>query len=561
MKYVDIRDLPPCSFSPQCLRLIDDLDMPSAVSVPSQLSYIGDLQDQRELRKLRSHVPGCPTCSALLAEARRMRTQQRMMLYHFLIANERQVPSTTGAIFEALRREQAQDEERSSQKLRSHSQDLTLFPPPARQDDELPLSPLPFRSRSPQRRSLFQNFLTLATVAAVILAAVGLLNRVTNPPGTASPASSSSHSNQQPARQNPPVNDYGWNSVVIGLTLISATSVVKSFTFYNYNTASDQWEELTNSTQQWSEVSMEGVSQDGQSLLYESTDMARHKIYSIYSPASGTHELYQLNAGPGGNAIWMDSGHVLVQNTSGTISELDTATGSVQNSWPIKTSRLTFYHQPFLYFIGAQNMAADALYRLDLAQAHAPVQRVTQATANTRFWFSVDGTTVFYANRDSSGEEGIYAVSSDGTHARLLRAGPGIPIGYAANNALMLLQQVGQKLQVVQMGATSKEPEQVIFSDAAPGATSLCGASSVMLVIQICDQNVALAPYGHGLLLNAYYANGSHSLVYDNLATGQTRLLRRLPASTGVQLPGWSKIAAPAAGTPSASKQSARLCA
>src|SRR5690348_5145244 len=195
MKYVDVRDLPPCSFSPQCLRLIDDLDMPAAVSVPAQLSYIGDLQDERELRKLRAHVPGCPTCSALLAEARHMRTQQRMMLYHFLVANERQVPSTTGAIFEALRREQ--DQERSSRPKRSRSQELALFPPPAVHDDELTPSPLSLRSRHPQRRSLFQNFLTLATVAAVILAAVGLLNRVANPPGATSHSPGSSQPDQQ----------------------------------------------------------------------------------------------------------------------------------------------------------------------------------------------------------------------------------------------------------------------------------------------------------------------------------------------------------------------------
>jgi len=70
MKYVDIRDLPPCSFSPQCLRLIDDLDLPPMVPTASRLAYIEDLQDERQLRRLRSHVPGCPTCSALLLEAR-----------------------------------------------------------------------------------------------------------------------------------------------------------------------------------------------------------------------------------------------------------------------------------------------------------------------------------------------------------------------------------------------------------------------------------------------------------------------------------------------------------
>ena len=557
MKYVDIRDLPPCSFSPQCLRLIDDLDMLATTPAPGQLAYIEDLKDERELRRLRSHLANCPTCSALLAEARRTRTQQRLMLYHFLVANEQQVPSMSSAIIEAMQREKAQNEdgEGTSRRVRI-TQNLTLYEPSAEQEKR----PRPARAHPFQHRSLFQNVLTLATVAAVILAAVGLLNHFSDQPAFAPPAAKnpSPPQHRQPTPGAPVAND-GWNDVFIGLTVLSAAGMVKGFTFYNYNAPDGQMKQLESSTQTLYDLNLEGISRDGQSLLYDETSADRQqKTYATYSPAFGIHQVYQLDAALGGNAIWMDAEHVLVQDVDGTVVELDARSGLPQHTWPIQTSKLEFYRQPFLYFLGAQHLIPDALYRVNLAEANAAPQQVTKAVPGAHFWLSIDGTTVFYANRSSSGEQGIYAVSSDGTNFRLLRAGPGIPIGYADDNALMLLQQVDRRLEVVQMGTTPTQPERIVLADAAPGATSLCGSGRILAIIEICDQNVALEPYGHGLLLNVYYANGSHSLVYDDLVSGSSRTILNLPVNTAVQLPGWSKMStAPTA----LSGQATCLCA
>lgn len=560
MKYVDIRGLPPCSFSPQCLRLIDDLDIPAVASTPARLAYIEDLQDERQLRQLRSHVPGCPTCSALLAEARRLRTQQRMMLYHFLVANERQVPSTSGVIFEAIRREKTENEANAAQRVQARTRGRMLIPPV--QSATPASSPVPFHPRPFQQRRLFQNFLTLATVAVVILAAVGLLNRVTNPPVSGTAANPSTHLPQkQPTQPFSAVNNDGWSSVVIGLTLLSATGMIKSLTFYNYDTASSQMADLLSSTQTFADVNMEGISSDGLSLLYDETSTSQQKTYATYATAAKSHSVYRLSAHQGGNAIWMDTNHILVQNINGMVLELDAHTGVTQHSWAIEAGKLTFYHQPFLYFTGAKNLTAGALYRVDLAQNNATPQRITNSSPNTRFWLSIDGTTVFYANQGSSGVQGIYAVGSDGRNFRLLRSGLGVPIGYADDNALMVLEQTKSKLQVVRMGVTPDAPEHVVFSDAAPGATSLCGPTGQVEIIAVCDRNVALAPYGHGLLLHAYYANGSHSLVYDDLDTGSSRTILSLPANSNVQLPGWSKISASQATTTAYSDQTVRLCA
>jgi hypothetical protein len=543
MKYVDIRDLPPCSFSPQCLRLIDDLDMPITAPVPARLAYIEDLQDERHLRQLRSHVPKCPTCSALLAEARRMRTQQRMMLYHYMTTNERQVPATSGAIFEALRHENVAEEASATRKLETHTREQRVSKrAPASQETASASSPIPLYTRSPQHRRILQNVLTLATVAAVILAAVGLLNRFTVQFGAISNSSTgTSHPNQTPNTSSAGNND-GWNSVLFSLTVLTTASAVKSLAVYNYDTSSGQMTPLVSATQTFSAVTVEGVSEDGQSLLYDETSTSQQKSYKTYSTATNVQTIYQVAANQGGNAVWMDTTHILVQDLNGGVQELNTQTRTSQQTWALKTGRLTFYRQPYLYFVGATNLEADALYRANLSQANPTPQQITNPLPGTRFWLSIDGTTIFYANRSSSSVEGIYAVGSDGKKSRILRKGPAIPIGYADDNALIVLEQVQNKFQVIKLGATAKEQDKVIFADAAPGAVSLCGLPDLVAVIKVCDQNIALAPYGHGLLLHAYYADGTNGLVYDNLDTGLSQIIRTLPASTSVQLPGWSKM-------------------
>jgi hypothetical protein len=102
MKQVDLHSLPPCSLSTDCLRLFDDLDKPGI----TQFSFTEDIQDERLLDLLRLHLPGCPTCTAVLDQARHVHSQQRAMLRDFLIESEVAVPATILEIFAAIRREQ-----------------------------------------------------------------------------------------------------------------------------------------------------------------------------------------------------------------------------------------------------------------------------------------------------------------------------------------------------------------------------------------------------------------------------------------------------------------------
>ncbi len=545
MKYVDIRDLPPCSFSPQCLRLIDDLDLPPTVPAQRGLAYIEDLQDERQLRRLRSHVHGCPTCSALLLEARRMRTQQRKMLYHFMLANERQVPATSGAIFEAIRREKRADEAQEALKTDLPARESRASKQVSVESEASLLAPIPLYPRPAHPRQLVRNMLTLATVAAVILAAVGLLNRfIAQPGGANNPTSNTSQPGQSPQPgSNAPADD--WNSVVIGLTVLSAAGMVQGLTFANYDPSSGNMTTLLTTTQTLLSVSTDGVSNDGLSFAYESTTTDEQKVYSTLTTTAGVkvHPFYRVSAKQGGNAIWMDTTHLLVQSLEGQmVWEMDATTGALQHTWSLQTGRLSFYHQPFLYFTQVESLNTSALYRADLSQAHPTPQRVTEPLPGTRFWLSTDGSTVFYARRGSASVQGIYAVDSDGSNLRLLRKGSGIPIGYTADHALMVLDEVSSKFQVLKLGTTSSATAQVIMADAAPGAVSLCPLPDLVGVIKVCDQNITLAPNGHGLLLSALSANGTSSLVYDNLDAGTSQVVRNLPAGTSVQLPGWSKI-------------------
>jgi hypothetical protein len=546
MKSVDVGDLPPCAFGPQCLRLLDELDLPAAC--PSGcLTSIENLQERRQLRQLRSHLASCSTCSALLADARRARAQQRVLLYHVLKANERQVPSTAHLIIEAMRQTRAHNDAPTPPEAHVHAQSLSLLARPVERGSASHPLQAQGSGHPLQHRSLFHSVLTLATVAVVILAAAGLLNHFAD-----QSASAPAGGNSSPFEHRQPGGD-GWDTVLIGLTMLSAGGMVKGFTFYSYDAPADRLERIVSSTRTFAHVTMEGISHDGQSLLYDLAS-AHQRTYTIYSPAAGAHTVYQLPAGAGGNAIWVDSSHILVQQRAGLVVELDTQQGGVVRAWPIKAERLVCYHQPFLYFIAGGQ--ANALYRANLEAVGASVQYVTDAQPDTRFWLSVDGTTVFYASRGAVGGQGIYAVHADGSNVHLLRAGLGLPIGYTDDNALLLLQQVGGRLEVVRLGRTPAQAERVLLTNAAPGATSLCGAAGLVAVIKICNGNIALEPHGHGLLLHAYYANGSHGLVYDNLQTGASQTILTLPASTTVQLPGWSKmVAAPAAG------QLACLCA
>jgi hypothetical protein len=315
---------------------------------------------------------------------------------------------------------------------------------------------------------------------------------------------------------------------------------------YNYNPASGKRTELVPSSQAPADVQLDGVSPDGHNLLYQASTNG-HTLYSTLMPVNGKGFFYELSDVDAGNAIWMDSGHVLVATMHNGVELVDINRGASKNLFPtLRVDRLVFYHNPYMYFVGA-----SALYRINSVSADSTPQVVTISAAGkgSSFWLSPDGSTIYYADSEDTGGTGIHSVSSDGTRAvevlsgDVTPAGYVKPIGFADDNSLEAIRVNSGKFQVIKYAA-SGEQFQVVVDDAAPQAISLCGPE---VAVPMCDGNVVLAPSGHGLVVNAFYPDGYQRVWFDDLATGKKSLLMKLASDMHVQLPGWDRIPVAAA--------------
>lgn len=560
MSEFDSSNLPPCPLSPECRRFIDELDATNGQSRVEPMPSTDDDRDASLLAQLRSHVPTCPTCIAALAQARHMRQQQRAALRGLLAEGERTVPSTVSSIMQSIAREP-----RSMPAGTNHHQDI--YAAPTLHLEEPRIIPIQERRQSGradtartegtagtgvaggrQRRNAAEqpsprktrttllNIFSLAMVAVIIISVIIILSQLI-PPHTGP-------LNRSQPTPTTVVGGVGWNSAMVGLSYPGTNGSPGRITIANYAPASGQ-SALLVPFQPPANTQLDAISHNGLRLLYQYT-LDGHVYYYI-APTTSNSSFYSLSSSDGGNAIWYDNSSALIASKSQGVMQVDTQTGNAKSVLPnIKGVQLLIYRAPYLYFIGGTNLTAGALYRVPLAGG-SPVQVAPPALPGTTFWISPDGTAVFYASNGSQGQ-GIYVVQSDGGNARLLRPGYAVPIGYAATNALMLLQEVNGKFQVVRLGATPQQAETVVMADAAPGAVSLCAANGQNSDTPICNGNAALSPGGSGLLLHVYYADGSSQVIYDDLVKGTSRVLIALAKQNiGVQLPGWDQLAVPGA--------------
>lgn len=522
--------LPPCPMSKHCLRLIDLLDRPATTSLNSHgvVDTVDeeDRQDQQLAAQLHIHIPTCATCQATAAQARSMHMQQRTLLRSLIAEGEQRVPSTLSSILSALKKEAETP----------HITRETHFPIATNKADETmaiqpeePIEPLPFVPRYRSARearpigsrrrfsSLLSSIAAFGVVAAIVLFSCVLFSRFGALHfGGGSAATTSGSANM------PVASLTDWNTVI----LLRKT---------NNQTHVEKLDPATGIITNLGQADATLVSADGHHLAY-----AQHA-------ADGTTSFYTLQglfykSASAASAIWMsDNRSVLITTLQQGVLKVDTVTGKVQAILPtLKTAGLAFYHTPYLYFVGAEDRATNALYRVNIDAKEQPKQ-VTARSPNTTFWLSPDGATVYYVNKGSSGRQGIYTVHSDGTGLRLLRS-DGIPIGYAADNALMTMRQVNGKFQIIKIGANPTE-DTVILDDTVPGASSICTVPVPAGVVPVCDAAVALAPYGNALVVNVGYADGSYALWSLDLMTGARS---RLTTAGGfsyesLQLIGWSK--------------------
>jgi hypothetical protein len=238
--------------------------------------------------------------------------------------------------------------------------------------------------------------------------------------------------------------------------------------------------------------------------------------------------------------------HVLIASLHNRVMLVNIHTGASTKVFPtLKVKHLTFFRAPYLYFIGTIDHDEGTLYRIKLNAADTTPQAVSAsvAGAGSSYWLSPDGSTIYYADRDEYGWPHIRSANSDGSYPReslsedFTAAGYAKPIGFALDNSLEAWRLSSGKFQVIQIAASGQQ-FQVVLDDAAPGATSLCNPEVAAI---ICNGDVAFAPYGHGLVVNAFYMDGSQKMWFDDLTTKTHRLLLKLDGKMKVQLPGWAR--------------------
>jgi hypothetical protein len=480
--------------------------------------------------------------------------QIRFALKDVLAASEKRVSSTTEAILAAIRQEVLLQEV-DTNKL--EEQDLELEPGsfvPSVNGRVYPQTA--HRSLRPTRK-VWQNIAAIAAVAVIILASVALFNHrllvlpgdtASTPTGHKTPAQSllspthvvatssvnspTGVSSFTPTSSAMPVLYEGWNRVAL---------VTPQLTLANLNYLTDCCT-ILDTVKLPATTTVDGISQDGQNVMYHTVSDGV-TVYYIVSLARKNFAIYSFQ-GNGGNAIWMDSTHVLL-TTYNSVVEIDVQTGAVSTLLPsFVTPHLMFYRDPFLYFIGGLGRTMDALYRINVNSGN--VQQITYGSKGAAYWLNPGGAIVYFANSSGpAGNPGIYAVNSDGTNLHLLRQyAYGTPIGYAADNSLMIMRVERGAFQVLKLGATAQQ-DQLVLDDAAPGASTLCLKAHVG-ADPICGGNFALAPYGHALVVQGLYADGTYKVWSDDLTTFQQMLIPSLSGiHAPIQLIGWDKIPTP----------------
>jgi hypothetical protein len=525
MKYYDAEALPPCEFSAHCVRLLDDLDAPGDERALRRrlLADARDIQDEYLIEKLRVHVPGCPVCSAKVAEARLQRSRQRVALRRYLVDVESRVPSTIEHILSMARQTSSEETESPSISQKRQSYMLPeLFMPliqpkgndTANGNGHLDSATDQLAPTAHSTSRWLRNGFALATAAALIFAALGIFNHFVF------------HNGTTPLREEVE----NWPSVIIGVSFISSISL-----FYNVDTTSGASEQVTPTSMpardiQYEDMQYETVSPDGKNVLFHFSVQGR-TLYAISQLGEGGSIVAHTAYPDASNAIWMDNDHILVAYARSGVEEFDIHTGSaVKHFSSLVNAHLLFYHAPYMYFQDAQQ---SALYRSNLAtDGHA---QLIAGRSGLNFTHCVLNPVVVIiycegrSNRFSRAGNDLYQVSGNGLGVQALSR-KGILLGFAPDHTLLFLQGMFNNYQVVKLGETLSQ-DRVVMNNAAPASATI-GTGDAML-----------APNGHGLVVQDSNTTAStRGVWYDDLTTQTSReLFSYLPGASG-QLIGWDQL-------------------
>ncbi|MGI9060413.1 MAG: hypothetical protein ACR2H5_17755 [Ktedonobacteraceae bacterium] len=531
----DLHDLPPCPLSKHYLQYLDLLDPPYYLQ-QQQLLMEERVYDLRMVERLRAHLSTCSTCTATVRQARWLRSRQRAALSDVLMANEQKVPSTVVTIMTAVQQEARpflplpRFRHNAIASTQHHKLSL-LHSEPFREKRQRTRSPQLAASPRPRRSyTVMRTIFSITAVVALIFTAVALFNQLTlfrTNTGHFAASPSFSYSTN-------------WDTAVLGHVQHGQMFID------NYDPYNGRHSPLVPSFSV-AATTIDGVSHDGHNVLYHYSSSG-HTYYATLMSRPQTGYFYSLSDANAGAAIWMsDSQHVLIATQNEGIIEVDSQSGATR---PVAllahVQHLWFYRNGYLYFDYTKNYGPSDLWRVAITTGTP--QRVLTSTAGRSYFISPDGTTVFYADTTGvahTAHPAIYTMKVDplAPTPQLLLTISAIPIGFAADNTLELMREEHNTFQVVKLQPTQPAIDRVVMANVAPGALALCDRAPTTPA-PICDENIALAPYGGGLLVTALNKDGSRQVWADNLATNHNLLLQTLSSSdtTHVQLPGWDRI-------------------
>ncbi len=481
--------LPSCPLRSHSLRLADVLD--------GEQNTLLDWQEEPLLEQLRAHVPGCLTCTAALAQARRMRALQRRVLHDVLVDAEQRVPSTQVRILYAIR-----DTHQTV-----HSRSVVEREIPAHD-----AAPLPAIARSRQRaRMPWRTIFSLVAVLVIVFASLAIFGYFSQPkpfahPLAAPPALTSSNR---------------WSSVV--MTSIQDGKATISL----FDPQVDRSVVLVAAQDPTTLLTPVEVSHDGTKLLYRMFD-GKQTAYYLRS-LTATTSLFTV-AGDESHAVWSTDDRYVFVSTAQGIVQIDVRNRTVSRLSSVASGvlYLQYYRDGYLYYLDTQDGATGVLKRLDVA--HGKVQPVTTACASGKsFWLSPAGAQVYYVCEQE--QNGLFVVNSDGTNAHVLRPQSGPLIGYAADASPLVLAYTGGKYQVARLGADESQ-DQAILDDVVPGGGLIPSGA------------ITVAPFGYTLVARGVY-DDHEAIWYGDLTSGQKHQALTIEKGTLVGLYGWSRIQVP----------------
>lgn len=360
----DVSDLPPCPLSKHYLHYLDLLESPYFLQ-QQQFLMEERAYDLRVVERLRDHVSTCATCTATVRQARWLRSQQRSALSDILIENEQKVPSTVGAILEAVHQEvRPHFHFRHNRLLGTQPNKLPLLYS-GQFREKRPRTPSPqsaFPLRPRRSYTVMRTAFSIMAVVALIFAAVVLFNQLvlfrTNTGYSVAAPHFSYTSN--------------WDAAVLGHVLHGQMFID------NYDPYTGRHSPLLSPIS--ATTTIDGVSHDGHNVLYHYSSSG-HTYYATLTSHPQTGYFYALSAANAGAAIWMsDSQHVLIATQNEGIIEVDSESGATRTVALIAhVHHLWFYHNGYLYFDYTKNYGPSALWRVDITKG--TLQHVLTSTA------------------------------------------------------------------------------------------------------------------------------------------------------------------------------------